>query len=564
MMKNFLCALTPRTLLTASLFALAACSKPAPPPPAARLTPEGHAGAVEVYKFTLRAFALDKDRAKAEVGFRKSSTLDASFVPSRQNLAQLAEEREDWDEALRWQGEVVTAGDVEASLQAKAEVARLQKIRAEWQTSAGRKAVRYGRALAGVQLLLADRQPALALKAAEAAAQIDDQRHEAYALMADAAVRLGRLPRALEFLAEAGKRAPTDKAPAVQQAIAALRTEQEYAAALAEGEKLLKGKRYDAAAEKFSRAAKLKPPSSAAALRAALAFNLAGEFDRAEALLGELVTSADLAVRREATKALADAGQLRRQHALLEEMKQQLGELKSSAENTKAEIKESQRQNDEAQREMDGQLGLHSENAPEELLAALREALGAGAEILSVAGAGNAFAIVTNQAVVRRNLPAALEKKLEGASDVRRICLGKDGSWVLLRQGNSCEFSAGFEPAFAEKLAERQRAEAGIADLDVASGAKWFIAREGGRPASNGAPDRLTQAAQKIADRSAEVARVFLASDNSWLLIDREQGISYNVTSERLKNLLRERQISSQPIAALGFIGGGGWVLVVR
>lgn len=544
-------------------FALAGCGKTPPPEPAARPTPEGRKGAGEIFKATMIAFSKDQDAAKAEEGLRRSAALDASYAPARENLALFAEARRDWGEAIRWQGEIVTHGDIESSLAAKAEVARLQKIFTEWQTSAGRRSVEYNLTVARARELIDANETAAAIKEGEAACKLDAERPEAYAVLAEAAARQGRYPDALRLLVEATKHTPEEKRPALARAQEALQAEQKYSDAMREGEQLLGKQSFAEAGAKFSLAAGVRPMSDAS-LRAGQALMLAGKFDEAEQVLGPLLTASDPRLRREASRQLTDVQSTRQHRAAAEEMQRQLQELQKAAEKTKAELKEIQRESDETKRELDGQIGLYYDGASEPLLRTVRQALAEGAEIHAVAASGNAYAVVTDQGVLRANLPAALEQKLAGRSEVRRVALAKDGNWAVLSGKNDVAHSDGFEPEFKKKLAELQENGVGIADLDAASAAKWFILAEDGQRFVRGAPEKMTQAAQRAADRSADIVGVALAPDNSWVLTERDQGISFNVTSDRLKTLLREKQLANQAPDALGFSSTGGWVMVIR
>jgi hypothetical protein len=330
-----------------------------------------------------------------------------------------------------------------------------------------------------------------------------------------------------------------------------------------DGEKLLGQKSFAAAGAKFRAAAEVSPISDAS-LRAGQALMLAGKFDEAEQILGILLNASDPRLRREASRQLTDVQSTRQNRAAPEEMQRQLEEMRKAAEKTRSELKEIQRASDETRRELDGQLGLYHDGAPDVLLRALRQALADGAEIRAVAAVGTAYAIVTDQGVVRGGLPAALEQQLATLTEVRRVALTKDGNWAVLSGRNDVAHSEGFEPEFGRKIAELQNAGVAIADLDAASASKWFIAAEGGQRAARGVPERMNAAAQKAAERSTEIARVGLANDSSWLLAQQDQDFTFGVGSDKLKTLLREKQIANESIDAFGFVAGGGWVLVAR
>jgi tetratricopeptide (TPR) repeat protein len=203
-LRSFACV----TLLSLGL-TLAGCGKTPPPEPAARSTAQGRQGATEEFVATMQAFAQNQDRAKAEEGLRRSAALDASYVPARINLARFAEARREWGEAIRWQGEIVTNGDIESSLAAKTEVARLQKIFTEWQTCDGRRNIEYNLGLA--RALIDAKKFSDAATEAEAARSLDKDRPEAYAVLAEAAARQEHFAEALRFLDDSVQRTPEER-----------------------------------------------------------------------------------------------------------------------------------------------------------------------------------------------------------------------------------------------------------------------------------------------------------------------------------------------------------------
>lgn len=188
---------------------------------AARLTYNDTLG--RLFEDLGRAHTADELRAArsaARRGFLKAVTQDAAYPLPYYNLGVLAEADEDWGEAIRYFEQFTRLdGGSELSRKARRKLESLRRLRDADATPEGRRRRLYDEALAEANALANLGLLKEAVGAAGRAAQLDDTRWEAYALIGNALAVRGMFGDAAGFFRKAADRAPQDVKPGLLRAL---------------------------------------------------------------------------------------------------------------------------------------------------------------------------------------------------------------------------------------------------------------------------------------------------------------------------------------------------------
>lgn len=268
------------------------------------------------------------DRQRVRALLEQAAQRDPTFAAPHYNLASLDETEENWDAATaRLQKVMDLAPNSRLSERARTELARLSTIRQLWATPEGQKKVRYDQAVDQARLLLQVNRPDDAMAEAESALRIDDSRHEARLVLADALTRIGRYDVAIVHLKLAAAAAPAI-ATKIKQAIAEVENLKKYDVLVTQADAALGDANYHRATDLYRSAWRLRPDREACGLRMAMALGFAGDFGQAQSTLEKLVASKSPQVSREAANQLATLRTLREQNEIITKSRKDAAEMR--------------------------------------------------------------------------------------------------------------------------------------------------------------------------------------------------------------------------------------------
>jgi tetratricopeptide (TPR) repeat protein len=240
----------------------------------------------EVFMLTSALYLEDKDRAKAREGYLQAIKLYPGYPQPRYNLAVFAEADENWDEAVRWFTEFLRF-DAKSPYadKARTEIARLNRIRIQDSTPEGKKKRQYEEAIFKARGLANMGLAKEAVAEAAQAVKIDRARWEAYAVTANVLSSQELYVEAATFLQQAIDRAPANKTASLQRVLDDYPKERQYHSLGRAGAQALKAGKYREAAANFISAWRLFPNRDEYGIDAAVAYAIAGDKAKAEALL---------------------------------------------------------------------------------------------------------------------------------------------------------------------------------------------------------------------------------------------------------------------------------------
>lgn len=247
----------------------------------------------------------DKDFVGAREAFRQALQLDPGYSAPAYNLGVLAEGEEDWKTAIHWFNEFLRLdGGSTNALSARLRLDRAQKALEQDKTADGKKARRYGDAIARAYSLLEAHRPLEALEEASFAVRIDGSKHEAFAVGGLALYRQQIFKGAATFLREALARCPEEQKGAFSRAIEdCVRQDEAQGHATAGGDALRAGE-YRKAADHLARAWRMVPLRSDIGLAAATALALADRHGECAKVLRALAVSSDKEIAAKASEHL--------------------------------------------------------------------------------------------------------------------------------------------------------------------------------------------------------------------------------------------------------------------
>jgi Flp pilus assembly protein TadD len=253
----------------------------------------------ELFMLTSAQFIAAKDRVKAREGYTEAIKLYPPYPQPRYNLAVLAEADENWDEAIKWFTDFLRFDAKSAyAVKARNEIVRLNKIKIQDSTPDGKKRRQYDEAIVTARGLANMGLSKEAIAEAAQAVKIDGKRWEAYALTANILANQKQDVDAAIFFQEAIEWAPSGKKDELQRALANIPKERRYRNLGRAGAEALKAGKYREAGNDFLTAWGIFPNRDEYGLDAAVAFAIAGDNDKAEALLTMLEQGASPATAK--------------------------------------------------------------------------------------------------------------------------------------------------------------------------------------------------------------------------------------------------------------------------
>ena len=263
--------------------------------------PKARENARQIMQQTMETFVRDRDRAKAKRGFMSSISTDPSYAEPRFNLAKLEEADEDWDSALGSLRECqkLVSGTPLAT-RTDEEIRAVEALKEKCKTPEGKRAFRYDSLVADARNFLQSETYGQALASIDEAVRTDTDRFEAYSLAAAVHARMKDYASALKAMNSALAKAPSDRRPLLESALAVMRNEFLAEQLAARGSAAMSEQRYKDAASIYQEAWQTRPAFEGYGLRAALAYQLAGMDEDGLKILRKLAASKDLSVAQAA------------------------------------------------------------------------------------------------------------------------------------------------------------------------------------------------------------------------------------------------------------------------
>lgn len=241
-------------------------------------------GALESFQNGLDAWQQG-DVSSARVAFTRAAELDKRLAAARFNLAVIAFERGQLDEALSWCAAYLV---IDARGPGSALVKALQaQVEGAKRLSGNEKVVRamqYDALLASLRVAVDNRRLPLVVRFAALADELDPTRFDVPALAGAALMREGRYRDALPLLSQAAKRISADRARPLTEAVAFCQREVDYRTSLEGGLEAFRRGDMPAAAGALASAVALHPESEDGVREAVIALGETGEWAKAQAL----------------------------------------------------------------------------------------------------------------------------------------------------------------------------------------------------------------------------------------------------------------------------------------
>ncbi len=200
----------------------------------------------------LREYGQDGNIEKARAGFESCIKLVPSFPLPRFQLALLAQKEKKWDEALVWFKEYLKLdSSSELAGKIKKEAGYMQWVILYQATPTGRDDVKARASLAAGQAAMKKGEWQAALDKGYETLQFAPENLEAQLLCAAAQIQLRRFPLAEAMLMVILTRAPIERKPAIEQALANCRRETAIAEQMTKAGRLFADKRRTEAADVY-------------------------------------------------------------------------------------------------------------------------------------------------------------------------------------------------------------------------------------------------------------------------------------------------------------------------
>ncbi|MEM7406026.1 MAG: tetratricopeptide repeat protein [Pseudomonadota bacterium] len=243
------------------------------------------------------SFLKSRDIASAVAAYESIIGADPTYAKAMYNLATLEERRGNIEKAIVWLERYLQNDKGSRTYRANAQ-GRLSALR-DVRSGAYSQNDAYEDAVARAVEMLESNASVDAYTEALGAAEIDDQRFEAYAVAASALMRGGDFDMAREFLQQAQQRAPEDKQAELRAIGDSANEEFRYQTHMSAGRKAQSGQKFARAGGAYALAAALFPEREAS-LAAGIAYALAGDPERAERYLTQALERGDADVSKTA------------------------------------------------------------------------------------------------------------------------------------------------------------------------------------------------------------------------------------------------------------------------
>jgi tetratricopeptide (TPR) repeat protein len=519
--------------------------------------------AAQVFRETLNRFSRTHDKTEAAAGFHKSADLDPNYQAPRYNLGILAEAQEDWESAAKWFKSVI---EIDAASEfGRKSTERLKNVQRSTQlfkSEEGRRQIAFEQSLARARALLAADRLVAANTEAEKAAQLQPDRYEPLTILADIADKNGRFDRAKEYLNKVKELAPYEKRTAIDKALSEVERNSNFEAFVTAGKKAMESGDYATAARSFRDAVAQKPWREEYSLRQGLALMLGEEFSNARNVLRPLTTSKRPEVAREAAVLLKSIQDVEEKLAATRLAARNLEATAKAYEPWKKEMSISNELTDSDLR----MVGIYCDGIPDRVRKELYRLVKAGQKIKSVSlSATGGFVIVYGKNdFIENGTTALLRQKLnearDGGEEIRRLLMGADGSWLLLKGNGAwyCNAPQVFIDRMHEMDNQKQNVEAGSFTFQGG----YYVVHNTYGYSYNNIPQNLSDLAKDLYDKKTAVTHVAFAPNGAWCVIVGTNGFWYAGTPDKLQAALNRVNSDNATVNVLAFGPNESWVVV--
>jgi tetratricopeptide (TPR) repeat protein len=245
--------------------------------------------AVVLFHQTLSQFAFDRDVAKAEAGFTRVVQMDHTYAKPYYNLAVLAEEKEDWEQAAQYLTKYLELSpDATNKKDIQEQIKQLAALKENDKDLSKKDERRYFWLLEQAKLALSEKRYQAARDLASKAKDIDLGRWQAYSFLGQAEIGLGAYTEAAASLDAAANRAPQEQSKELLAVAAKANVEAHYETLCQSAASALSIADYKSAADQLTAAWHLVPDHSKTGFDAVACAILAKDYETAKQILDVL------------------------------------------------------------------------------------------------------------------------------------------------------------------------------------------------------------------------------------------------------------------------------------
>jgi len=263
------------------------------------------ARAAQMVSTAMRRFVADLDSTEATASLNQALSESPDYAPALFDLAVVAEADSRWDDAARYLHGYLRTRAPAMARRASAELVRLKLIAVQERTADGRATRLYNEQVEHARLLVDLGMPREAIGKAMSAVRLSKKPWLAYAVVAEALMRVKHYRQACEILRRATELAPPERRSALAKSVEDCHKEVRYQELITGARVLSETRNYTKAADAYREAWAIIPDRDSAGIAFAINSAMAGNFKVAGEAFEVLRSSPDPMVSREARSGLA-------------------------------------------------------------------------------------------------------------------------------------------------------------------------------------------------------------------------------------------------------------------